>query len=922
MKNLCLLIFTIALTATCTQLLAQDCPNNIIQFDDSYDLASPNPQNLLADQAFAGAELEDCGLITVGTAHEDCVVNGHNRVGVISLINRENPTAEPITFRSGVAPLPTGSVYSEYTDIKRIGDNSYVVVGSLSGKPGVFFLDVFEDKTNNLTVQVTLENPNVASGFEKGGGGAYGINTTCDGGYIVTCLSNPPNAPFGGPNPYLVRLTDNLSPLWVTESIFNMQSSKTAVEIPLAIPGVAATIGYALIGEFRSGKGVHLAIFEEPTETPNGELAITGTDFPQAEIDLINSSNGVCVNYNSGNCVIQRQAVYYNDNVYCVYDEVYKDMECIPYVDDIKSNGTKAKYIAVNADGTRLGIAGMHRSRDYLLITLPLPLTGLEDFTYDHYRVDDLAYANYAQSIIGHSNGDWILAGRSDYPNVQMSALRVQATDGVPGDVATSDWTFFDAPGLSTDENRWADYGHNVTQFIDGSIAVVGRANSEFCKDCTTPCVFPCDSGGPCNLRHNHISRSADTYVGTHTFELPGVDQFSDLPQGACSICENELVIGFTDQANENEGCIGVWVQGNADNMTYTWSTGVEDTNSLGYDKLCNLPAGLQDICVTIENPGRTHCSTICGSFRISYSQSDCAVGQTALPVGINLNNECLKTYWQGGSGNITPPTNVHYNFQWEWHDAQGSFIDSHEDLDVPHSPYSPLRCSLVNNATYCVTVTTVDDLHCGTKCKRVELPNAPPSGSVGTLDIGISASSSCVRTYLKNESALPTSNLDYAWAWTGGGEQQDRDVAFDTDNPHSPPVCDLVEGAEYCVTVTTTDGRQSDTACKTIALTIKESNGSDIIRNSLNLSSTINSESSSEVMIYPNPTTGLFNVMSLSPIETIEVFDILGQKQEVEYLKGDSAIQLNLVDAQSGVYLIRISNREQIILKQIQLVK
>jgi hypothetical protein len=66
------------------------------------------------------------------------------------------------------------------------------------------------------------------------------------------------------------------------------------------------------------------------------------------------------------------------------------------------------------------------------------------------------------------------------------------------------------------------------------------------------------------------------------------------------------------------------------------------------------------------------------------------------------------------------------------------------------------------------------------------------------------------------------------------------------------------------------------------------------------------------KVSLYPNPTTGLVTILAGSTIETMTVFNVLGQ--EMLSQKGNSASEtLNISNFKSGVYLVRTTSNGKI---------
>ncbi len=88
-------------------------------------------------------------------------------------------------------------------------------------------------------------------------------------------------------------------------------------------------------------------------------------------------------------------------------------------------------------------------------------------------------------------------------------------------------------------------------------------------------------------------------------------------------------------------------------------------------------------------------------------------------------------------------------------------------------------------------------------------------------------------------------------------------------------------------------------------------------------ISGTLASDSfdSNSISIYPNPSSGIYNITSNNyPIEKIEVYDITGKiiESEVNLEITNNSTVLNLTQVSSGLYFVRISANNQKIIKKI----
>jgi hypothetical protein len=68
------------------------------------------------------------------------------------------------------------------------------------------------------------------------------------------------------------------------------------------------------------------------------------------------------------------------------------------------------------------------------------------------------------------------------------------------------------------------------------------------------------------------------------------------------------------------------------------------------------------------------------------------------------------------------------------------------------------------------------------------------------------------------------------------------------------------------------------------------------------------------EIRIFPNPSNGKFNIKSIEQINTIEVYDIVGNL----VLQTNDKTEINLGDKPTGVYFVRVKVGEQVITQKI----
>ena len=73
-------------------------------------------------------------------------------------------------------------------------------------------------------------------------------------------------------------------------------------------------------------------------------------------------------------------------------------------------------------------------------------------------------------------------------------------------------------------------------------------------------------------------------------------------------------------------------------------------------------------------------------------------------------------------------------------------------------------------------------------------------------------------------------------------------------------------------------------------------------------------------LVIYPNPSNGIFNIATKDiEIDAIEVYDALGKQISIKYNTANASnVELDLTNASTGIYFVRIQSNDQIVTKKI----
>ncbi|RYE13698.1 MAG: T9SS type A sorting domain-containing protein [Sphingobacteriales bacterium] len=143
---------------------------------------------------------------------------------------------------------------------------------------------------------------------------------------------------------------------------------------------------------------------------------------------------------------------------------------------------------------------------------------------------------------------------------------------------------------------------------------------------------------------------------------------------------------------------------------------------------------------------------------------------------------------------------------------------------------------------------------------------------------------------------ATTTAGATYSWTFSGGTV---------TGGNTATPSVTFANSGTYTATLTTSTGGCSATTSQVIVITSREA------------------ELSALVGVYPNPSSGQFNIELNGgiSIEKIEVYNALGQVVQQHGVNGQQ-IQLNLANSADGVYTVRLTGNNVLVVKQLMLQK
>jgi len=137
----------------------------------------------------------------------------------------------------------------------------------------------------------------------------------------------------------------------------------------------------------------------------------------------------------------------------------------------------------------------------------------------------------------------------------------------------------------------------------------------------------------------------------------------------------------------------------------------------------------------------------------------------------------------------------------------------------------------------------------------------------------------------------------------------------FEANNPISIVVWDAEKQTEVSTTYTF-DNEYAEAYTKTV---FPSNDGEFSVINVTKGSLGIDSNSSSEVSIYPNPATDLLNVISENSIKRITILNFIGQTMFDSEINNNNTV-INTSNYQSGVYIIRIETEKGVKTEKITL--
>ena len=87
------------------------------------------------------------------------------------------------------------------------------------------------------------------------------------------------------------------------------------------------------------------------------------------------------------------------------------------------------------------------------------------------------------------------------------------------------------------------------------------------------------------------------------------------------------------------------------------------------------------------------------------------------------------------------------------------------------------------------------------------------------------------------------------------------------------------------------------------ISLNFRNGTGARYTRGCIPVGIEVELDNMPEITIYPNPSNGTFTIENATSIQTLEIYNVNGQKVQVELFNN----QLDLTDQPKGIYLLRV---------------
>lgn len=477
----------------------------------------------------------------------------------------------------------------------------------------------------------------------------------------------------------------------------------------------------------------------------------------------------------------------------------------------------------------------------------------------------------------------------------------ITATANATGGTAPYTYLYVLNPGsISNSSGLFTGLTPGIYTVCVTAIDAMQNTCSIACDSTTVGNVFGCNTAVTASATNNAVTATASANFGTppytYSYTLtPGnvtnsTGNFTGLAPGFYTVCAtatDSLSATCTTDCDSvlvtgGQGCITTLsLSTSANNITanavgslgagpYTYSYTLNPgniTNTTGF--FSALPAGTYVVCATATDTLNTICSTDCDTITVGGS-SPCTTNITASSSGTTITATATANFG-------TPPYTYSYTlFPGNITNNTGSFTG------LTPGAYG-----------ICATATDANNVSCTPDCDSVVIGNGPGNCLVTAQ---FSQSINGLSVNFTNNSTI-TNGAITSTNWTFG------DGNFSTT---SSPSHTYATPGIYVVTLLVTGIDAVNNTCVDSAST----------QMIINFPSAVANVSTSNLTIYPNPTSNNFTVEipEGENMEKLQITDVAGRKIEAQYSsQKNNLMTVSLTNQASGIYFIKLQTNRQL---------
>lgn len=269
--------------------------------------------------------------------------------------------------------------------------------------------------------------------------------------------------------------------------------------------------------------------------------------------------------------------------------------------------------------------------------------------------------------------------------------------------------------------------------------------------------------------------------------------------------------------------------------------------------------------------------------------------GKNMGPV-VSFNRTAQIVSWEGWSGRRPVESGTDANFAWELNKK----YDVKFDIDINDFIYTlSVKNEGEDDSKYVVIVENQGFYYVDARGVPVDKENTPAFYYMS----GVKVENAMVKM-ASSDAKLSDLTIDGVTVVDFSSDKLTYDVELADGTTTVPTVVATTLEANAFVSITDATSIPGTTIVEVTA-----ADGATKLTYTINFTNTLGIDDVNLVSnIYPNPTTGIFNVEANSPINSVEVYNVSGTLVKVYNVENLTKVQLNISSLDRGVYLVKVN--------------